>query len=123
MSGTRKTIDAARKFTDGYFDPEKNSIPEFQRKIEIQKNALNKTTDKEDQDLLIDQIQGLKTQLRSVTGAPNASPPINPKDGSNSPPKPGRDYTKKSVDFGGKRRTKRKSRKTKKRKPRKTYKP
>ena len=122
MSRLRGKIGEAQKFTDGYFDPKKNSIQELQKKIDIQKNTLTKTTDEEDQGLLINQIQGLKTQLRSVTGAPNASPPINPKDGSNSPPKPGRSY-KNSINFGGKRRTKRKSRKTKKRKPRKTYKP
>jgi hypothetical protein len=101
-----KEIKSAINFEKGYFDPEKGSIQEFERKIKALSNALAKTTDTEDKDLYAEQIQKLVKEYRNKTGAPNPRTP--PRSNSNRTKRltPGRTY-RTATKFGGKRRTKR----------------
>jgi len=48
MSSRKSRIESARKFVEGYFDPEKDLL---ERQIKANSNALAKTTDPEDKDL------------------------------------------------------------------------
>ena len=106
-----KAIESARKFQEGYFDPEKGSNQEFERKIKALSNALAKTTDPEDKVLYAEQIQKIVKEYRDKNGAPNPRTP--PRSSTTAPKRNGRTY-KPSHRFGGKRRTQRRTKKPKK---------
>ena len=113
MSSRKSRIESARKFQEGYFDPEKGSIQESDRKIKALLKSLAKTTDTEDKDLYAEQIQKLVKEYRDKTGAPNPRTPPRSNSNHTKRPTPGRTL-RIATEFGGKRRTKRKMRRTKK---------
>ena len=113
MSSRKSRIESARKFQEGYFDPEKGSNQEFERKIKALSNALAKTTDPEDKDLYAEQIQELVKEFRDKTGAPNPRTPPRSNSNRTKRPMPGRTL-RIATKFGGKRRTMRITKKSKK---------
>jgi hypothetical protein len=106
-------INSARKFQEGYFDPEKGSNQEFERKIQALSNALAKTTDPEDKVLYAEQIQKIVKEYRKKNSAPNPRTPPRSSNATPTPKRNGRTY-KPSHRFGGKRRTQRITKKPKK---------